>query len=267
MFWTFLPEDSLSILADEVKAYELEVINKLTTQYKGKFPLVRDSAVNLTYDEFKEVKSILGRAGPQGDFDPTTVGGGAETGLDRVDKLLGQLRSSAISDKQVLAVKKLFEGLPEPPASFYCRIILPNEKEQQRHLRTDETLLLSVFREFRVVQGTKACPRLRTSSVDEKGASAGTVIYPGPAVRIEFYAYPSVPDDQPSATLEFSQPWACLRMLCLAEPDKGKGYIKLDVKDSQGSGGVLYLRLEFCREYDGKCDIDLPKPGDWPVSQ
>jgi len=267
MYWTILPEVSLSILADETKAYESEVLNKLRTQYGGKFPLARDGAIDLTYDEFKEVYPSLSKTGPQGDLDPTTVGGGANTEFARVDKLLERLRPSAISDKWVQAIKKLFRGLPEPPASFYCRIILPNGKEQERLLRANEALLLPLFREFRVVQGTQACPRLRTDSVDEKGTLVGTLQYPGPPIGIEFYSYPSVPDDQPSARLDFSQPWACLRMLSLAETDKGKGYIKLDVKDNQGSGGVLYLRLEFCREYDGKCDIDLPKLTEWPLSE
>jgi len=177
------------------------------------------------------------------------------------------LRSSATSDKRVQAIKRLFRGLPEPSASYYCRIILPNSKEQERLLGANEALLLPLFRDFRIIQGTQACPRLRTDSVDEKGTPVCTVLYPGPSIRIEFYSHPSVPDDQPSASLEFSQPWACLRMLCLTEPDKGKGYIKLNVEDKQGSVGVLYLRLEFCREYDGKCDIDLPKLSEWPLSE
>jgi len=264
MYWTVLPEDSLAILVNEVKTYESEVLDKLRTRYGGKFPLVRDSSIDLTYDEYKEVYSLLSKTGTRGDLDPTTVGGGADTGLARVDKLLERLRPSAVSDKRVQAIKKLFRGLPEPPASYYCKIILPNGKEQERLLGANEALLWSVFREFRVIQGTQTCLRLRTNSVDEKGTPVCTVLYPGSSIRFEFYSYPS--DDQPSASLEFLQPWACLRMLCLTEPDKG-GYIKLNVKDKQGSGGVLFLRLEFCREYDGKCDIDLPKLSEWPLSQ
>ncbi|MBN2592640.1 MAG: hypothetical protein JXA81_03960 [Sedimentisphaerales bacterium] len=267
MYWTVLPEVSVSILANETKAYESEVLNKLRTQYGGKFPLARDGAIDLTYDEFKELYQSLSKAGLQGDLDPITVGSGADTELSSVDKQLKQLRPAVTSDKWFQAIKKLFRGLPEPPASYYCRIILPNVKEQKRLLRENETLLSDLFREFRIVQGTKSFPRLRTDSVDEKGTTVCMLQYPGPPIGIEFYSHPSVPDDQPSARLDFSQPWACLRMLCLAEPDKGKECIKLDVKDDQGSGGVLYLRHEFCREYDGKCDIDLPKLSEWPLSR
>ena len=52
-----------------------------------------------------------------------------------------------------------------------------------------------------------------------------------------------------------------------AEPDKGAGYIKMNVKDKEGLGGVLYLKLEFCKEYEGDCKIELPKISDWPAMQ
>jgi len=265
LYWSVLAEDSLRILVDEVQAEQVRALDKLRTQYGGKFPLARDSTVDLTVPEFVDAYALVAKSGPQESLDPTTVGGGASTAYPRLDSLFMKLRSPTTADKWIETIKHLFRALPRPGDSYYCRITLLDEK-QQYHLEggQGDALLLNHLNEFRLVQAGQKGQRLRTRA--QKNTLLDTVKYPGPQTRFEFYQYPSDPDDKPAATLEFTEPWSCLRMFCsLADPEKGKGYIKINVKPSQGRGGLLYLQLEFCRESGGACDIDLPKLADWPL--
>jgi hypothetical protein len=81
---------------------------------------------------------------------------------------------------------------------------------------------------------------------------------------VEFLFYESAVDENPQH-LEFPKIWACLKMLHeYSEPDKGKGYIKLDKKELPG---VLWLQLEFCKESDGTDPISFPKTNEWPSSK
>jgi hypothetical protein len=265
-YWTLLAQESLSTLSGQVQAEQARSIDKLKTQYSGKFPLAKKSSIDLTQNEYFEAYALFSKSGLQADLDPTTVGGGAGTGNPTLDKLLERLRSSAAADKWSLTTMQLFQALPRPGGSYYCRVILLSEKQQNRLLQEGETLLLGDFTEFRLIQGSRKGQRLRTRSRDEKGTVVATMKYPGPEARIDFYRYPSDPDNLPRTSLEFTKPWSSLRMLSQnALPDKGKGYIKINVKDKEKLGGVLYLKLEFCKEADGSCDIELPKVDDWPA--
>jgi len=267
-YWTLLARESLATLVGEVQAEQVRSIDKLKTQYGGKFPLAKDSSIDLTQDEFVDAYTLYSKSGLQADSDPTTVGGGGATGNATLDKLFERMRSFSTADKWALTTKQLFDTLPRPGAVYHCRVTLLSEKEQYDLLPQGETLLLGDFTEFRLVQANQKGRRLRTRARDEKGTPVATIKYPGPPAAFEFYRYPSDPDNQPRTKIEFTQPWSSLRMLATnAEPDKGAGYIKINVKDKEGLGGVLYLKLEFCKEYEGDCKIELPKISDWPAMQ
>jgi hypothetical protein len=263
MYWAELTLEALRKLADQVQSEGTRALDRLRSQYGSKFPLARDSGIYLTQEEFIDVRSLLNKVSPEKDWEKTTVGAGAATGLAGADSQLERLRSPAPPDKWVDTIYQLFQSLPKGGDPYYCRMTLLSEKQQRRLLPEGQELLLDYLTEFRLSQGTQSSARFNTRS--RENLILDNVKYPGPPVRIDFYQYPSDPDGNPRTTLEFAQPWACLKIFCLhAEPDKGKGYVKLDVKEKEGLGGVLYLQLEFCRERDSKCDVSLPKLGEWP---
>ena len=263
MYWTELTQISLHILADEIQNEGEKAFNKLRKSYSSKFPLARDSTYDLPLTELKEARSLLGRVLSQKEYVPGTIGDGAETEVTEVNKQLDQLREIPLSesDKEwTRAIRQVFQGLPEGEEQYYCKITLLSEKEQHQLLSEGEELLLDDLTAFRFVQGTYKSGRFRTRS--GKDLSLDTIKYPGPSIGIEFYRFPS--DIKPHTSLEFSKPWACLRMLHQCYQNGKKGYIKLMSKDKQGLGGVLYLQLEFYKDNECKVPLDLLRPKNWP---
>ncbi|HUW18311.1 MAG TPA: type VI secretion protein IcmF/TssM N-terminal domain-containing protein [Sedimentisphaerales bacterium] len=263
MYWTKLTEQSLRLLADQTQDEVKEAFKKLKTQYGGKFPLERDSTSDLTLAELKSVNSLLGQVQSLEQYDKEMIGGGAETGVTQVDKQLGRLREVPLpaADKDwAKGIKSVFQGLPPGEDPYYCKIILLGEGEQRRLVREGEELLLDYLTEFRLLQGTHASGRFNTRARENRRVDM--ITYPGPSIRVEFYQYPS--DTEARTSLEFSQPWGSLRMLHQCYDDRRKGYVKLNVKDKAGVGGVFYLQLEFCRDSEGTYNIELPRPDQWP---
>jgi len=266
MYWTELTQVSLRILADEIQHEGVKAFNELRTQYGSKFPLARDSTEDLIPAGLREARSLLVRALSLETYDPGTIGAGQKTEIDKVNIQLERLREPPVPkslETWVEAIKQVLQGLPEGKDPYYCKIILLSQDEQKRLLRKAEKLMVDDFRQFRIVQGSHASRRVETLS--RQNLSVDIMIeYPGSSVRIDFYLYPSDPDTEPCASIEFPEPWACLRMLHQHYFEGREGYIRLDVKDKEGKGGTLYLQLKFCRESDGECDLSLPKPDNWP---
>ncbi len=269
-YWIKLTVESLRILANQTQRGGKEAFNELKKEYGSKFPLARDSMENLTIAQLNEARSLLGRIQTwQEQYEPGTVGRrDTETELDEVNKQLERLREIPLpeSDREwTRAIRQVFQGLPEGETPYYCKVVLLSEDKQNRFLREDgikgqKKLLVADLRAFKFVQGRHESLTRKTGS--PRDLNVDTVEYPGPPIRIEFYRY--LDDSKPWTSLPFSEPWAPLRMLHQYYLEGRKGCIRLDVPDKEGLGGVLYLQLEFCSEYDGKSDIDLPKPNDWP---
>jgi hypothetical protein len=105
---------------------------------------------------------------------------------------------------------------------------------------------------LRFVQGRQQSERFNTDLSED--LVVFKIEYPGPPLNIEFYRYPS--DTKPLIPLEFPKPWACLRMLRQNYYNQKKGYIRLNIKDKENLGGILYLQLEFFKDSDCKKPVD-----------
>ena len=264
-YWTELTYGLLSRLGNQVQNEGNKAFHTLKTSYSDKFPIERYSQADLTRDELIQAGSLLNKVRLQEKFDPKTIGGGAKTGIDKMDQLLGQLRQIQLppTDTQWFEkIEQVFVGLPRGREPYYCRVTLLGKKEQDRLVRGKEQLLLPYFRKFRLVQGTETSNEFRTSSQADVPVEDMIVRYPGPPLLVEFYQHAG--DTAPSTSLKFPEPWACFRMLHQCFDERKKGCIKLNVKGEDGRGGVLYLLLEFFSDSECKYMVDVPKPDQWP---
>jgi hypothetical protein len=262
-YWTELTHYSLRLIADQVQREGEEAIENLRTRYGSKFPLERDATQDLTLAELKEALWLSKRALPRQQYDPGTIGAGAETGVANVDKQLGRMRALVLPQSDSAwaeGIRQVLKGIPESVDPYYCRITLLSENQQRELLSQGEELLLDYLTEFRLLQGTGKSGRFSTRS--RENHSLGMVKYPGPPVTVEFFQYPS--DAEARTSLEFADPWACLRMLHQCSDECKKGYIKLNVKTREGLGGVFCLQLEFFKDSDGTNKLDVPRPDQWP---
>ncbi|HUT30738.1 MAG TPA: type VI secretion protein IcmF/TssM N-terminal domain-containing protein [Sedimentisphaerales bacterium] len=262
-YWTELTHYSLRLIADQVQREGEEAFENLRARYGSKFPLERDSTQDLTLAELKDALSLSKRALPRKQYDPGTIGAGAETGVANVDKQFGQMRALVLpqsSSTWAEGIRQVLQGIPESVDPYYCRITLLSESQQRELLRQGEELLLDYLTEFRLLQGSGKSGRFSTRS--RENHSMGMVKYPGPSVTVEFFQYPS--DAEARTSLEFPGPWASLRMLHQCSDECKKGYIKLNVKTKEGLGGVFCLQLEFFKDSDGTNKLDLPRPDQWP---
>jgi len=265
-YWTELTYGLLSGLGDQVQEGADKAFRELKTGYGSKFPMERDSQTDLTRDELIQAGTLLNQIRFQEKLDSKTVGGGASTGVDRLDLLLAQLRGiqAPPNDAQWFErVEQAFVGLPKGTEPYYCRITLLRMEEQERLVRGDEQLSLPFYRKFRLVQGTDTSKQLRTSSQANVLVDDMIAKYPGPPLLVQFYKHAS--DTEPSTSVAFLQPWACLRMLDQCHDERQKGCIKLNVKGEEDEqGGVIYLLLEFFTDNECTHKIDMPTPDRWP---
>jgi hypothetical protein len=267
-YWTKLTYSLLSQLGKQVQGEGNKAFRDLQTSYSDKFPLERSSRANLTRDELILAGSLLNKVRLQERFDPSTIGGGAKTSIDRIDQLLSQLREIQLppTDTQWFErVERLFESLPSGQEPYYCRITLLSLKEQERLAlgRNEQSLLSELFRKFRLVQGTNEDEKLTTSA--ENVLLDMIIQYPGQPLLVEFYLYPS--DAKPTnTTLKFSEPWACLRMWNDLYDKRKEKCIELKV-DEEGKEFVLYLLLEFFSDNECSRKVDVPTPEQWPSLQ
>ena len=263
MYWAELSLRLLGTLSTAVQRRGNEAFETLKARFGGKFPLERGSQTNLTQKELVEAWSSLNDVRLQEPFAQGTVGAGAKTGSDQIDEQLQQLRGVTLPEPYTQwfeGIEKVFRGLPQAEDPYYCRITLLGQNEQRTLLKQDEQLLLDYLTEFRIVQGDDKSGRLNTRSRDN--LSVAMFGYPGPSLAIEFYQYPS--DTEMHTSVEFPQPWAPLRMLHQCYDGRKPGYVKLQVKSEKGLGGVLFLKLEFYKDIEGKYPLDFPNPEQWP---
>jgi len=262
-YWTGFTVRLLSLRADQVQKEGQVAFDALRNRFGGKFPLERDSQTNMTAVELIEAWSLLNKVSLQRVFAPATIGTGAETGYDKIDEQLRRLRGVPPPEayrEWFKGIEGVFKCMPEGEDPYYCRVTLLGQGEQRKLVRGGEELLLDYLTEFRLVQEDQKSGRSNTRS--RQNLSVGTVKYPGPPLRIEFYQYPS--DTEAHTSVEFSPPWAPLRMYHQGYDGRKKGYVRLEVKSKEGLGGVLYLQLEFYRDIDGKYPVELPAPDGWP---
>ncbi len=263
MYWTELTLKLLSILANQVQKQGKEAFENLRTQISIKFPLEIDTETNLTQEELVQAWSYMNRIRVQEVFPQGTIGAGANTGSDDVDaqlKLLREVLPPESYKQWFEGTEKVFQGLPQTEDPYYCQITLLGQNEQRKLVEQDEGLLLDYLTEFRLVQGDYKSERFNTRS--RENLRVGMFKYPGDSIQIEFYQYPS--DTEIYTRVEFSQPWASLRMLHQCYDKRKNGYIKLEVKSEKGLGGVLFLQLEFSRDRDKKYPVNFPGPEQWP---
>ena len=265
MYWAEMAQVSLRVLANEIQREGGRAFNTLRTQYGSRFPLARASTQDLTLNDLKETHSLLRRALSLETYDKETVGGGMETEIDQVNVQLKRLREPPAPESLetwVDGIKQVFQGLPEVGNTYYCKISVLSWDEHGRYLLEDEKFLPDKFPLCKLVQGDEKNKQIRLRGLVKK-EMLGIVKYPYDE-PIEFLFYESAVDENPQQ-LEFPKPWACLKMLHeYSEPDKGKGYIKLNKKELPG---VLWLQLEFCKESDGTDPISFPKTNEWPSSK
>lgn len=263
MYWAELSLRLLGTLSGAVQRRGNEAFENLKARFGGKFPFERDSQTALTQKELVEAWSSLNDVHLQELFAQGTVGAGAKTGSDEIDKQLQQLRGVTLPEpyqQWFEGIEKVFQGLPQAEDPYYCRITLLGQNEQRTLLKQDERLLLDYLTEFRIVQGDDKSGRLNTRA--RENLSVAMFKYPGPSLTIEFYQYPS--DTETHTSVEFPQPWAPLRMLHQCYDGRKQGYIRLEVKSEKGLGGVLFLQLEFYRDVEGKYGLQFPSPEQWP---
>lgn len=266
-YWAELTYSSLRVLANEVKSEGQKAFGELKRKYGSKFPLDRDGGQDLTVSELKEARSLLGRVRSWRQHEPQTIGGGAKTDVDSVNEQIGKLREIRLgeADRQWgNGIQQILQALPDGQEPHYCSVTVLGQDEQLRLKQRDESLMIemALFRSLGLVQGdTKGTP-VRTQS--GKNETVEPVIeYPSDdALRVDFYRLAG--DVKPGTSLEFPAQWACLKMLRRHYEGRKEGCIRLDVKDGDKPAGVLYLQLEFFRDYDRKHRLQLPGMKDWP---
>jgi hypothetical protein len=263
MYWTELTLRLLNLLSSQVQQQGREALDNLRTKFGAKFPLERDSTANLTQIELSEAWSSLNRIRLQEAFSKETIGAGAKTGSDEINeqlKLLREVRPTEAYKQWFERIEGIFRCLPQAKDPYYCKITLLSQNEQRKLVEQQEKVLLDYLTEFRLVQGDYKSGRSNTRS--SENSSVGIFQYPGSPLSIEFFQYPS--DTEKHTSVEFSQPWAPLRMLHQCYDGRKKGYIKLKVESEKSLGGVLFLQLEFFKDNDCKYPVDLPSPDQWP---
>ena len=264
-YWTELTYSLLSQLANQVQSEGNKAFRELKTSYSDKFPMERSSQANLTRDELIQTMSLLNKVRLLESFDPKTIGGGAKTSIDRIDQLLGRLREIQLPQAETQwfeRIEKVYLSLPRGQQPYYGRVTLLGKEEQDRLVRGSEQLLLPFFRKFRLVQGTGKSEEVRTISQDNRAIDDMIIQYPGPPLLVEFYEHAG--DEKPSTSVEFHEPWACLRMFHECYDGRKKGYIRLNIKSEEGRGGVLYLLIEFFSDNECSRQVDVPTPEQWP---
>ena len=264
-YWTELTYSLLSQLAGQVQSEGNKAFRELKTSYCDKFPMERNSQTNLTREELIQTMSLLNKVRLMESFDPKTIGGGAGTTIDRIDQLLGRLRQIQLlpaESQWFERIEKVYKSLPAGQQPYYGRVTLLGKEEQDRLVRSGEELLLPFFRKFRLVQGTETSEEVRTISQDNQAVDDMIIRYPGPPLRVEFYEHAG--DEKPKTSVEFPEPWACLRMFHQCYDGRKKGYIRLNIKSEEGRGGVLYLLIEFFSDNECSRQVDMPTPEQWP---
>ena len=255
MYLVKLTCSMLRRLTSQVQSEKTNALNELR-KYSSKFPLKPDSKDDLMEDDFTRVRLLFDETYSQRSFPEGTIGSGEKTNIDEVDIELKRLQEPLVESQKKLAemeqVEKIFAGLPESGSLCYCRIKLLSEKTQLGLLQKGEVPLSDYLTELRFVQGSRMNERFNTRSRGDSDIC--TVKYPGQQILVEFYQYPS--DIEPRMVLKFPEPWACLRMLRQYYQTQKKGYIRLNVKDKKGIGGILYLQLEFFHDSDCKQPVD-----------
>jgi len=241
-------------LTSQVQSEKTEALNELR-KHSSKFPLEPDSKDDLREEDFTMVRLSFDKTHSQRSFPEGTIGSGQKTNIDEVDVELKQLKEQETPIDPSINLKKIeqvFVGLPKSGSLCYCRIKLLSEKTQRSLLQKGEDFLSDYLTELRFVQGSQESERFNTRSREDLNLC--TVKYPGPELNVEFYQYPS--DTKPRTVLKFSEPWACLRMLCQGSDNQKKGYIRLNVDSKEGLGGILFLHLEFFNDIDCKQPVD-----------
>jgi len=263
LYWAELSLSLLGALTATVQRSGSESFEVLKNRFGGKFPLERDSQVDLTQNELTEAWLSLNNVRLQESFAQGTIGSGAKTGSDDIDEHHRLLRGIDLPEpyrEWFEGIEKVCQGLPKAEDPYYCRITLLGQNEQRGLVKQDEQLLLDYLTEFRIVQGDSKGGRQNTRSGEN--SSVGMFSYPGQPLKIEFYQYPS--DTEMHTGLEFSDPWATLRILHKCYDGRKSGYVKLQVESDKGLGGVLFLQLEFYRDNEGKYALDFPSLEQWP---
>ncbi len=262
MYWAKLSLELLGALAKEVQSRGAESLQGMKDRFGGDFPLERYSEDDLQETELAEAWSSLNDIRLQELFDEGTIGSGDKTGYEDVDERLQLLRGVSLtgSDRQWFdGIEKVLQGLPRKADDpYYCRITLLGEPEQ-KELAKDSGEKMPDLNWFRIVQGSKE-GKSKTSFGKNP---IGMFPYPGKSsLKIEFYRYPN--DTESHASLEFSGPWAILRMLHQCYDARKQGRVKLEAKSDEGLGGVLFLQLEFFKESEGKNALEFPSRDLWP---
>jgi hypothetical protein len=264
-YWTELTYRLLSQLANQVQSEGNKAFRELKTSYSDKFPMERSSQANLTRDELIQTMSLLNKVRLLESFDPKAIGGGAKTSIDRIDQLLGRLREIQLPPTETQwfeRIEKVYKSLPRGQQPYYSRVTLLGKEEQDRLVRGSEELLLPFFRKFRLAQGADKSGEVRTISQNNKAIDDLIIKYPGPPLFVEFYEHAG--DEKPSISEEFPEPWACLRMFHQCYDGRKKGYIRLNIKNEEGRGGVLFLLIEFFSDNECSRQVDVPTPEQWP---
>jgi len=267
-YWSELTYSLLDEMGKQVQRRGNDAFDLLKNEYSGKFPLERDSQVDLTAQELVKAGVCLNEVQLQEQFDTSTIGGGATTKLDGLDKLLTQLigtQPPSIDAEWFNRVNQLFKGIPSGQEPYYGRLTLLNQEEQERLVGENEKLLFGDFRECRLVQeknGTSKSVRTGGSRLD---VSMDLVIeYPGEKLSIEFYPFGVENTEDPPKTLSFPGPWACLRLM--QKPFYGQEWkcIRFEVNNDRNQPVVLYMRLECFSDKGCTHPVALPEPDKWP---
>jgi hypothetical protein len=269
MYWTELTYALLGRLSEAVQTGSTEALRKLKVQYGAMFPLERESAANLSAEQLIQSASLVDQI-MASKYDAGTVGGSG-TRIAQIDERINRLSQTKldVADSQwITEVGELLKGLPRTQEPYYCKIELPNAAEQGNLVPQGEQLMLGHLNYVWVGQGDTVDSSRKRREMKETRSREDLVVkvlsYPGPPVKIEFYAYPS--DPTPSEVRSFSEPWACLRLLAEHDYSGKKGYVKLKIDKGQTNlGGVLFLRLKFYKDRDcTKYPVELPQPNRWP---
>jgi hypothetical protein len=258
-FWERFALAALTMVASGAQKDAIEIKNRIGSDPRSPLVPPREGKPQLS------VAEVVFAARSIDDLLPPEAGSGVPRAAARpafeeqIQRLLGQ---GVLTPAEVVwfsRVRNVLRGLPATEAEvFRCRIAVLRKPPKAGDA------LAEGFSYIGIAQGD-AAPRPEGYLRGEDGAPLGTLTYPGPPVRIGFFARPD--DQTPVATRVIDGPWGALQLLHMKrgesllaeriEPNT-KWTVELLVPDAADPARLLsvWLQLEFQKE--------LPALKDWP---
>ena len=267
-YWNDLCEEAVRLLSVSAWRRTKDAINEIIRDSQA-FPLCLTRVRNRTLqsDEVNKVSSMLEDIGAVGE--PDTIGGGAKTRFDAVNKHLTRITGEdvlpGIQQAWFDQLKAVCESLrTDPPLS--CRLVILgwDDHKELSPPNPDEDLKPSypIYRYLQLYRGDKPFgDRIKSDEPNAKTQLFGVPSKnPEDELAIHFFEYQD--DEQAAAVLKLASPWTVIDFVhdpnAEREDDEKHWIVALTFDDAAGNDQYYYwVKLEFNRP--------IPLLENWPT--